>query len=189
MLSLIVKSMQLRPEDRYQTPAETMKAIEDVVGEMTGIKADGSNVEFLLKIRDEESDLLQTWRSGGIRSSAFLGSFRGAELVEFLQMLEFNQKSGTLTVVAGPIRGRMMIHQGRIVTAESGHVNGPRAVGRLLTQQQGDFEFTPGEASGEHEFDLRISQALLNVMRYRDETGRLPAQAPPPDPQKRRKKD
>ena len=96
-------------------------------------------------------------------------------------MLEFNQKSGVLTVVAGPVRGRMLIHKGRIVRAEAGHLQGPRAVGRVLTLQQGDFEFTPSDIDeGDRDFDLKISQALLNVMRYRDETGRLPQQQAPP---------
>ncbi len=177
VVSLVVKMMQRRPEDRLQTPHDVMRAIEEVVGDMTGIRADASNVEFLLKVRDEESDLLQTWRSSSRRASSFLGSFRGQELVEFLQMLEFNKKSGVLTVAAQDTRGRLFIREGKIVGAECGERRGAGAVGKLLTRSAGDFEFTPGEARGPAEMDLPISRALLEVMRHRDETGRLPRQA------------
>lgn len=177
VVSLLCRMMAPRPEERYASPHELMRAIEEVVSEMTGLRADATNVEFLLKVRDEESDLLQTWRtSSHRRATGFLGSFREAELVEFLQMLEFNKKTGTLTIAAQGVRGRIVIREGRIVRGEAGDRRGTAAVARLLGQRAGDFEFSPGDVRGPFELDLPISRALLELMRHRDETGRLPRQ-------------
>jgi serine/threonine protein kinase len=172
VVSLIVKMMQRNPKDRFQSPQALIQAMEDVVTEMTGIKADSANMEFLLKIRDEESDMLQTWRqsqSGRHRTSAFLGSFRESELVEFLGMLEFNHKSGTLSIASGGARGTLWIHEGRIVRAESAGVRDMQAIQRILTMQQGDFEFTPGDVRKIQDCNYPISQVVLEAMRNMDE--------------------
>lgn len=173
VVTFIIKLMQRRPEDRIQGPAELLTSMEALVTELTGIQANAGNVEFLLKVRDEDSDhLLQTWRhSRPARSTGLLGAFRDAELVEFMQMLEFNLKTGTLTVAGPGVRGALGILEGRIVRAEVGAERGPRAVLRLLTLQRGDFEFAPGEPAGDRHCDLKISHVLLEAMRVRDERG------------------
>jgi serine/threonine protein kinase len=172
VVSLVVRMMQKRPEDRFQSLDELMDAIQTIVTEMTGIKADRNNAEFLLKVREEESDLLQTWRIKGRRStSSFLGSFQESELIEFLQMIEFNQKSGVLNIASGKLRGRMVIQAGRIVRAECGRATAARAVNMLLSRVTGDFEFSPGDPQpATFDCDIKISRALLDVMRHRDES-------------------
>ena len=175
VVSLIMKMMQRDPTDRFQTPHDLLRAMESVVTEMTGIQADSSNMEFLLKIRDEESDMLQTWRqsaTGRTRTSAFLGSFRESELVEFLGMLEFNHKSGTLTVASRTQRGTLWIHEGRIVRAESQGQRDLEAVRTILAMQQGDFEFTPGDVQRIQDCNYPISQVVLEAMRHMDELTR-----------------
>jgi serine/threonine protein kinase len=173
VVTFIIKMMQKNPDERFRDPPELMRAMEGLVAELSGIAANSSNVEFLLKVRDDESDhLLQTWRHtrpGGGRATGLLGSFRDAELVEFMQMLEFNLKTGTLNVAAGAVRGTLGIVDGRIVRAECGPERGPRAVFRLLTLRQGDFEFQPGEVAADRHCDLKISHVLLEAMRVRDE--------------------
>jgi serine/threonine protein kinase/DNA-directed RNA polymerase subunit RPC12/RpoP len=172
VVALVVRMMQKRPGDRFQSLGELQDAIQSIVTEMTGIKADRANVEFLLKVREEESDLLQTWRVKGRRStSSFLGSFRESELIEFVQMIEFNQKSGVLNVASGKIRGRLVIQAGRVVSAGCGRLRDQEAVGRLLGQRHGDFEFSPGEPEpGSITCNIKIARALLEVMRNRDES-------------------
>lgn len=171
VVQLCARLMARRPEDRFTTPPELLRGIEAVVTDLTGIQASPQNVEFLLKVRDEESDhLLQTWRhQRPQRQTGFLGSFREAELVEFLQMLEFNLKSGTLSVAGQSARGRMTVSEGRIVSADCGPERGLKAVQRLLNLRAGDFEFAPGDLPGEFHCDLKISQVLLDAMRVRDE--------------------
>ncbi|HBP20441.1 MAG TPA: hypothetical protein DEA08_21950 [Planctomycetes bacterium] len=172
LITLIAKMMAYEPAQRPASAAEVMRGIEDTVGEITGLVANASNVEFLLKIRDEESDLLQTWRTSRNRASAFLGSFRDSELVEFLQMVEFNRKSGTLRVAAGTKRGTIGIIEGVIVGAEAEGHSDAEAVAFLLRQRDGDFEFTPGPSRIPPRCRLPIGAALMNAMRLRDERAR-----------------
>lgn len=171
-VTFIVKLMQRNPEDRFDSPHTMLAAMDTLVTELTGIQANAGNVEFLLKVRDDdESDhLLQTWRHARpARATGLLGSFRDAELVEFMQMLEFNLKSGVLVVAGAGVRGALGIANGRIVRAEAGQERGPRAVFRMLAVRQGDFEFTPGEVPPDRNCDLKISQVLFEAMRVRDE--------------------
>ncbi|MCW8141529.1 MAG: protein kinase [Planctomycetota bacterium] len=171
VVTFVVKLLQRRPEDRHQSPAAVLAAVEALVTELTGIAANPNNVEFLLKVRDDESDhLLQTWRhSRPARAAGLVGAFREAELMEFMHMLELNRKTGVLTVAGADLRGALGIAEGKIVRAEAGAERGQRAVFRILGLAQGDFEFAPGEAPAPRDCDLRISQVLLEVMRVRDE--------------------
>lgn len=171
VVTFVVKLLQRRPEDRHQSPAAVLAAVEALVTELTGIAANPNNVEFLLKVRDDESDhLLQTWRhSRPARAAGLVGAFREAELMEFMHMLELNRKTGVLTVAGAGLRGALGIAEGKIVRAEAGAERGQRAVFRILALAQGDFEFAPGEAPAARDCDLRISQVLLEAMRVRDE--------------------
>jgi serine/threonine protein kinase len=183
VVAIVARMMQKRPDDRYQNPDEMMRAIENVVGEMLGIQGAGQNVEFLLKLRDEEIDLQKTWRAQ-LRPSAFHGAFRDRELVEFLQMVEFNGKTGTLEIAGKAIRGRVHILAGRIIGAfayrlrdlgrsssgeEDPFAIGPAAILHLLGLEAGDFEFTPTTPVIEKQCELNISKVLLEALRRRDE--------------------
>lgn len=182
VVAVVAKLMQKRPDDRFQEPEDVLKAIEAVVGEMLGIGSPKGNVEFLLKLRDEQLDLQKTWKIGH-RTSAFLGAFRDRELVEFLQMIEFNAKTGVVEVSGQEWRGKLHVQGGRIVAAESYPQaltkglsaemppirRGEAAVHLLLALAHGDFEFTPKLEMVQPECDLNISKVLLDSLRTRDE--------------------
>ena len=171
VVQLVMKMMQFRPEDRFQSPEELLRGMEELASELTGIRAAPGTVEFLLKMRDEESDLLQTWRERrSPKGGAFLGSFQETELLEFLGMLELNQKSGVVAVSSGPVRGRLGIAAGRIVRAEAGPEVGTNALRILLTLSRGDFEFSPCDvAPAEPGVTWKISEVVLDALRQLDE--------------------
>ena len=171
VVQLVMKSMAYRPEGRFQTPDELLRAMEELASELTGIRAAPGTVEFLLKMRDEESDLLQTWRERrSPKGGAFLGSFQDTELLEFLGMLELNQKSGVVAISGGAVRGRLGIASGRIVRAEAGGEAGLPALRRLLTLTRGDFEFAPGEMTpADPGVSWKISEVVLDALRQLDE--------------------
>jgi serine/threonine-protein kinase len=185
VVALVAKMMQKRPEDRFPTAEDVLRAIEAVVSETIGIQIQKGNCEFFLKLRDEEIDLQRTWKVP-TRQSAFLGAFRDKELVEFLQMVEFNKKTGVVEVSGKEWRGKLHIQGGRIIAAQtypqalrkglSGEMpplrSGPDAVHLLVSLEQGDFEFTPApgsEIGARPECDLNISAVLLDNLRRRDE--------------------
>jgi serine/threonine protein kinase len=186
VVALVAKMMQKRPEDRFQTPDELLRSVEAVVSETIGIQVQKGNCEFFLKLRDEEIDLQRTWKVP-MRQSAFLGAFRDRELVEFLQMVEFNKKTGVVEVGGKEWRGKLHVQQGRIIAAQaypqalrkglSGEMPpiraGEEAVKLLVSLQQGDFEFTPAPGSEigvQPECNLNISGVLLDALRRRDES-------------------
>src|SRR5262249_34413282 len=74
VVSFVARMMQKNAEDRLATADEVIREIESIVGEMLGIQGmKGQNLEFLLRLRDEELDLQRTWRSATQpRASAFL---------------------------------------------------------------------------------------------------------------------
>ncbi|MBL4848944.1 MAG: protein kinase [Planctomycetes bacterium] len=172
LVTLIARCLHADPARRPQSAEEAMRGLEQITGDITGIDATPQNVEFLLRIQDEEADLLQTWRSSAKRSSSFLGSFTENELIEFLQMVEFNQKTGTLRVTAPMTRGTVHVARGVVVAAEtrtaSGVLTDEEAFKYLLRQPSGDFEFTPESPPGMR-CRVRIGPALLDAVRLRDE--------------------
>ncbi|MBI3724327.1 protein kinase [bacterium] len=185
VVALVGRMMHKRPEDRFQTPNEVLQAIEKVVAEMLEVDNVSGNVEFLLKLRDDQIDLQKTWRVANqrARQSAVLGSFRDRELVEFLQMIEFNSKTGVVEISGKDSRGKLHVNAGRIVAAEcfpqslmkglsAEHApihRAERAVSVLLQIRNGDFEFTPRFDIPAQECDLRISKVLLDALKARDE--------------------
>jgi serine/threonine protein kinase len=186
IVAVVAKMMQKRPEDRFQTPEEVLRAIEGLVSEMLGVQVGKGNVEFFLRLRDEEIDLQRTWKFPSRGGSAFLGAFRDKELVEFLQMVEFNKKTGLVEVSGKEWRGKLHLREGRIIAAQTWPQalgkgqsaemppirHGEAAVHLLLDLGQGDFEFTPKpDPSVVPECDIMISRVLLESLRKRDESG------------------
>jgi serine/threonine protein kinase len=185
VVALVAKMMMKRPDDRFATPEEVLRAVEAVVSETIGIPVQRGNCEFFLKLRDEEIDLQRTWKVPA-RQSAFLGAFRDRELAEFLQMIEFNKKTGVVEISGREWRGKLHVQLGRIIAAQafpqalrkglSGEMPpvraGPDAAALLTGLEQGDFEFSPApgnEVGVQPECNLKISAILLDALRRRDE--------------------
>lgn len=172
LVTFIARCLHSDPLRRPQTAEDALRALESITSDITGVDATPQNVEFLLRIQDEEVDLLQTWRSSAKRSSSFMGTFSDNELIEFLQMVEFNQKTGTLRVTAPMIRGTAYVARGVVVAAEArtaeGVLTDEAAFKFLLRQPRGEFEFKP-ESPISMRCRVRISPALLDAVRLRDE--------------------
>ena len=177
VVSLIMQMTHIKPEKRFDSPAALLKGIEEVVTELTGVKASDKNLELLLGMVAEETDLMQTLRIDvgalrGVKPQArkVSGSFEEEELVEFLGMLEFNRKSGILRIRSRTGGGLLRILEGRIVDATAGEQKGQPAILTLLTLRSGAFEFTPGNPGGDDTCNVSISSAVLDAMRHLDES-------------------
>lgn len=100
------------------------------------------------------------------------GDYQGDELIEFLQLIDFHQKTGTLEVRAGPVSGQLRFHRGALADAETAGKTGIAAVRRLLAHRQGRFVFTPRDVkdvpSG---LQLKVGAMLLDLARKIDESG------------------
>jgi CheY-like chemotaxis protein len=100
-------------------------------------------------------------------------------LVDLLQILAMNRRTGRLVLVSGHERGEIQLSGGRPVNARSGDIEGEKALFRLLSWREGTFAFHPGDAPARTKIDRSMEDALLEGMRQTDERARLLAALPP----------
>ena len=100
------------------------------------------------------------------------GKFKGDELVEFLQMVEFNRKTGVLRIHdTVRFRGTAFFQEGRLKGASTQEgQKGEAGLRSLLSLPGGRFRFSPQLPVGfAPELDLPLSPILFEAMRQRDE--------------------
>lgn len=103
--------------------------------------------------------------------SSFVGRIVGTELVEFLQLIELNQRTGILVVSAGTDQGRVDICEGRVVEARLGANTDVAALRALLAIRKGTFAFTACQVE-QGTTNIPIAHVLLDAARQSDEGGR-----------------
>jgi len=104
-----------------------------------------------------------------VGKAAFSGNLEETPLVEILQGLEFNQKSGTLHVKDRDLEGKVAIFQGIPHSATSGDLSGDSAVLALLKCVAGRFSFTNEIPDGSVLMKSTITGLLLDHSRFIDE--------------------
>jgi DNA-binding response OmpR family regulator len=109
------------------------------------------------------------------------GNLAQIPLVDLLQILSVNRKTGRLTVEREGERAVIALRDGRVVDASLGAVNGEKALFRLLTRREGQFAFVPGQ-NGEaaERIDRRLEELMLEGLRQADEATRLLPVLPQP---------
>ncbi len=91
-------------------------------------------------------------------------------LMEILQFLEMNQRTGTLEVtLKGRTMGTIYVSNGDVVNASAGSEKSEAAVRALIPMQEGKFEFLEGEPSCERTIQRKTTALLLDLMRQVDE--------------------
>ena len=111
------------------------------------------------------------------------GNLAQIPLVDLLQILSVNRKTGRLTVEREGERAVIALREGRVLDATLGGAVGEKALFRLLTRREGQFAFlpgSPGEAAAER-IDRRVEELMLEGLRQADEAARLQPSLPRPD--------
>jgi CheY-like chemotaxis protein len=101
------------------------------------------------------------------------GNLAQIPLVDLLQILAMNRKSGRLEVERDGVRAEVMLAEGRIVDAVAGPVAGEKALFRLLAHREGLFAFVPGKAPATARIARRVEELVLEGLRQADEAARL----------------
>ncbi|MFY3742956.1 DUF4388 domain-containing protein [Anaeromyxobacter sp. Red801] len=109
------------------------------------------------------------------------GNLAQIPLVDLLQILSVNRKSGTLTVEREGERASISLAEGRVVDAAMGTVVGEKALFRLLTHREGQFAFLPGLPPAAQRIDRRVEELVLEGLRQADEVARLLPELPAPE--------
>src|SRR5512138_1865114 len=110
------------------------------------------------------------------------GNLAQIPLVDLLQILSVNRKTGRLAVEREGERAVIALRDGRVLDATLGSVAGEKALFRLLTRREGQFAFVPGQLGDAVErIDRRVEELMLEGLRQADEATRLLPVLPQPD--------
>jgi hypothetical protein len=108
-------------------------------------------------------------------AAALTGKLQEVPLTEVLQQIEFNKKTGTLTVVADRQQGTLVVTDGRPVHARWGDLRDEEAVLRMLALLRGRFTFSGGAEPGERTMRSTLTGLLLEASRRIDEGETAPS--------------
>jgi len=108
------------------------------------------------------------------------GNLAQIPLVDLLQILSVNRKSGRLAVEREGERAEVLLAEGRIADARLGPTSGEKALWRLLTRREGQFAFVPGAPPAEERIERKLEELVLEGLRQADELARLLPSTPAP---------
>jgi CheY-like chemotaxis protein len=109
------------------------------------------------------------------------GNLAQIPLVDLLQILSVNRKTGRLAVEREGEKGVIALRDGQVLDAVLGAVSGEKALFRLLTRREGQFAFVPGPLTDVPErIDRRVEELMLEGLRQADEGARLLPVLPEP---------
>lgn len=108
------------------------------------------------------------------------GNLAQIPLVDLLQILSVNRKSGRLSVEREGEKAEIALLEGRVVDAQMGAVVGEKALWRLLTRREGQFAFVPGGGAAEERIARKLDELVLEGLRQADELARLLPDLPAP---------
>src|SRR5512138_1274424 len=108
------------------------------------------------------------------------GNLAQIPLVDLLQILAVNRKSGRLAVEREGERAEILLEEGRLVDARMGAAVGEKALFRLLTMREGQFAFVPGPTGAVARIERKVDELVLEGLRQADEVARLLPSLPQP---------
>jgi len=136
--------------------------------------------EILARI-DQVFRRVEAARAVSGESREIEGNLAQIPLVDLLQILSVNRKTGRLSVERDGERATIALRDGKVMDAVLGNVVGEKALFRLLTRREGQFAFLPGQDGVTAErIDRRVEELMLEGLRQADEAARLGPVLPQP---------
>lgn len=142
------------------------------------LMADAPSDETLLDRRDcaalaRSLYELPRERSVAAREGDFRGDLTQLGVVDLLQLLSMNRRSGALTIATARGAGEVRLRDGEIVDAVFRRQEGEKALFRLLAEQEGSFAFASGNETALRRIEVPTSALLLEGVRQIDEVRQL----------------
>ncbi len=109
------------------------------------------------------------------------GNLAQIPLVDLLQILAVNRKTGRLALEREGEKAEIALENGRVVDARTRHAEGEKALFRLLGLREGQFAFVPGAAPVEARIDRKVEELVLDGLRQSDEVAALLPALPGPN--------
>ena len=143
--------------------------VEDYLSKPIYIKEIGIRVRTALQRAERER--MESRREGRTR---FAGDLADVGVVDLVQTIELNRKSGIIHIVnRDNRRGSMFFRDGKVVDAEVGRLSGASAVYRLFSWSEGQFAVEFKQIRRHDVVDTPMAPLLMEGMRRLDETTRL----------------
>ncbi|MFP5285399.1 MAG: response regulator [Thermoanaerobaculia bacterium] len=97
------------------------------------------------------------------------GRVENITLASFLQLLEMERKTCTLSVTSLGRKGNLYFRAGRLTGAETEDLSGQPAALEIVTWEHADIEISDAAPPGEPAVDMGLRYLLLEAMRLKDE--------------------
>jgi hypothetical protein len=107
------------------------------------------------------------------------GDLQQVPLIDLLQLLSMNRRSGVLGITTPSGAGEVRLASGEVIDAVYRRLEGEKALYRLLGERDGHFAFSPGEPASIRRITASTSPLLIEAMRQVDEVRRRRAELSP----------
>ncbi len=107
------------------------------------------------------------------------GDLSQVPLIDLLQVLSMNRRTGALTVATAAGAGEVRIFEGEVLDAVYRRLEGEKALYRLLGEREGSFAFLPGGSPSLRRVTIGTSMLVMEAMRQFDEVARLRVELAP----------
>lgn len=108
------------------------------------------------------------------------GDFRGdlakVSLIDLLQLLGMNRRTGTLMLTTPAGAGEIRFTEGEVTDAAYRRLEGEKALNRLLGEVDGTFAFSSGQPAALRRIDQPLNNLLMEGLRQQDEVKRKRAE-------------
>ncbi len=101
------------------------------------------------------------------------GNLQSISLMDVVQLLHVNKKTGHLKVVSGKISGVLYVVSGEVIHAEAGGVKGEMAAFDILEWDRGEFEFIQAKVATPQSIRRSVPDLLMESARTSDSRKRL----------------
>ncbi|MBL4636935.1 MAG: response regulator, partial [Kofleriaceae bacterium] len=151
--------------------------VDDYLTKPIYIKEILTRVRILLQKRERSN--LELKKEHNTR---FAGQLNDMGVVDLIQTIEVSRKTGIIYFRQDEKRqATIFFKDGKVIDAETGHLQGEEAVYRILTWNDGEFEALFRPIRRKDTIEMSSQALLMEGMRRLDDWGRLQEQLPPLD--------
>ena len=152
--------------------------VDDYLTKPIYIKEIGIRVRTALQRAERER--MESRREGRTR---FAGDLSDVGVVDLVQTIELNRKSGIIHIVnRDGRRGSIFFRDGKVIDAEVGRLSGAQALYRLFSWSEGQFAVEFKHIRRHDVVDMSVAALLMEGMRRLDESTHLLENLPPANP-------
>lgn len=180
-VDLVVTDLRMPEMDGFELMAWLRRSFPNLpVIVMTAYVAESSRLGVGLDILEKPFDLaILKKKAADMLRQSVKGRVENISLSSFLQLLEIERKTCTLSVTSGEHGGRLYFRSGKLVGAETEELKDQAAALEIVTWEHADVEIADGCPVAGPELEGGLRFFLLEGMRLKDERER---HAPPSQP-------